>query len=140
VKGTNYIFNKPLWGVLALLSLIAALPGPTWAQNHDTAAQAGLNNLTFARHVDTAFTTATADTAMTNASSVVGRCDSRVDTTQDVACQVTMARNGSIGTFGAQNDGGDMADADALISCCNGTADVLVVTTITKCGGSGPAP
>jgi hypothetical protein len=135
----DWIFNPRLWGVLALLGLIAAFPAQTWAQNHDTAARAGLNNLTFARHVNTPFTTATADTAMTNASSVVGRCDSRVDITQDVACQVTMARNGAIGTFGTNGDGGDIADADALITCCNGTADVLVVTAITNCGGP-PGP
>jgi hypothetical protein len=138
---TTNILNLCLWRVLALLSLIAALAAPmAWAQNHDTAARAGLQNLTFARHVDTPFTAATATTAMTNASTVVGRCDSRVDTTQDVACQVTMAITGAIGTFGTTGDGGDIADADALITCCNGTADVLVVTAITLCGGSGPAP
>jgi hypothetical protein len=97
--------------------------------------------LTFARHVDTPFTLATATTALTNASTVVGKCDQKVDTTQDVACQVTMAVSGSsIPTFGTTGDGGDIADADALITCCSGVADVLVVTAITRCGGAGAPP
>jgi len=142
MKTTHAIFTLGLRRGPALLALILALPtASAFAQNHDTAARAGRQSLTFARHVDTPFTLGTATTAMTNASTVVGKCDVKVDSTQDVACQVTMAMSGSsIPTFGTTGDGGDIADADALISCCNGMADVLVVTAITKCGGSGPPP
>jgi len=140
---TNCMFNLTVWRVLALLSLIATLAAaPALAQNHDTAAQAGLESLTFARHVDTPFTSATATTAMTNASTVVGRCDKVVDATQDVACQVTMAVSGTIGTFGTTGDGGDNIDTDAKMSALinSGTANVMVVTLIGRCGGSGPGP
>jgi hypothetical protein len=142
MKRTKAIFNRGSWSVLApLILIVALLTSSALAQNHDTGARAGLQRLTFARHVDTPFTLGTATTALTNASTVVGKCDKVVDTTQDVACQVTMAvSGGSVPTFGTTGDGGDIADADALISCCSGTADVLVVTAITKCGGSGPPP
>jgi hypothetical protein len=142
MKTTHANFNLWLRGVPVLLAFILALStSSTFAQSHDTAARAGLQSLTFARHVDTPFTLGTATTALTNASTVVGKCDKKVDLTQDVACQVTMAVSGSsIPTFGTTGDGGDIADADALISCCGGLADVLVVTAISKCGGSGAPP
>lgn len=146
MKATNCIFNMNMavWRVLALLGLIAALGvPPALAQHHDTAAQAGLQSLTFARHVDTPFTLATAQTAMTKASTVVGRCDKVVDANQDVACQVTMAVSGnSVGTFGAMGDGGDNIDTDGKMNTLinSGTANVMVVTLIGRCGGSGPGP
>ena len=53
---TTNILNLSRWRVLALLGLIAAFSTPlAWAQHHDTAARAGLQSLTFARHVDTPF-------------------------------------------------------------------------------------
>ena len=95
MKRTKAIFTRGSWSVPVSLILILALPAPSGlAQNHDTAARAGRQSLTFARHVDTPFTLGTATTALTNASTVVGKCDKVVDTTQDVACQVTMAVSG----------------------------------------------
>jgi hypothetical protein len=143
MKTTHCLFSMAAWRFVALLGLIPTLLVlPVLAQHHDTAANAGLQGLTFAQHVDTPFTAATATTAMTNASTVVGKCDQVVDATQDVACQVTMAVSGGIGTFGTAGDGGDNIDTDAKMNALinSGTADVMIVTLIGRCGGSGPGP
>jgi len=143
MEATNRISNGRAGRGVALLGLAAALAAPpAFAQHHDTAAGAGLEALTFARHVDTTFTLATAQTAMTNASTVVQTCDATPDANQDVACQVTMQVSDGIGTFGAANDGGDIIDTDAKMNALinSGTANVTVVTAITRCGGSGPGP
>jgi Tol biopolymer transport system component len=124
-----------------LILTIALAPARGFAQHHDTAARAGRESLTFARHVDTPFTLATAQTAMTNASTVIQTCDGTPNANEDVACQVTMQNSGTIGTFGTTGDGGDIIDTDAKMSALigSGTADVMVVTAIMRCGGSGPS-
>ncbi len=144
MKATNRVFNGAVWHVAALLALIAPLLAPpAFAQHHDTALRAGLESLTFARHVDTPFTLANAQTAMANATTVVQTCDGTPNANEDVACQVTMQVSGSsIGTFGATMDGGDMILTDAAMTALinSGTANVMVVTAIGRCGGSGPGP
>jgi hypothetical protein len=131
-----------VWGVVAFLSLVAIVVQPAFAQHHDTAPQAGLESLTFARHVDTPFTLATAQTAMANATTVIQTCDGAPNADEDVACQVTIQVSGTtIGTFGTTGDGGDIittnAEMNALIN--SGTADVMVVTAIMFCDGP-PGP
>jgi hypothetical protein len=140
---TTRISRGALWRVVALLGLITGLSTRSaLAQHHDTAAQAGLQGLTFARHVDTPFTLATAQTAMANASTVIQACDGTPNADEDVACQVSMQVSGNtVGTFGTTGDGGDIittnAEMNALIN--SGTADVMVVTAIMFCGGP-PGP
>jgi hypothetical protein len=144
VRATTRIFNRAVWRVVALLGLITTLPVPSvFAQHHDTAARAGLQSLTFARHVNTPFTLATAQTAMTNANTVIQTCDGTPNANEDIACQVTMqVAGGAIGTFGATGDGGDVILTDAAMTALinSGTANVMVVTAIGRCGGAGPAP
>jgi HYR domain. len=144
VRATTRIFNRAVWRVVALLGLISTLPVPSvFAQHHDTAARAGLQTLTFARHVNTPFTLATAQTAMTNANTVIQTCDGTPNANEDIACQVTMqVAGGAIGTFGATGDGGDVILTDAAMTALinSGTANVMVVTAIGRCGGAGPAP
>jgi len=144
MTATNRILEWAGWRVVALLSLTLALAAPpAFAQHHDTAARAGAQALTFSRHVDTAFTLANANTAMANASTTVQKCDSTPDANQDVACQVTMSvAGGAVGNFGATGDGGDMILTDAAMNTLinSGTADVMVVTAIGRCGGAGPGP
>lgn len=143
IETTSRILLKAAGRVVAVLCSIAALLTPlVFAQHHDTAARAGSQSLTFARHVDTVFTAATAQTAMTNASTVIQTCDGTPAADEDVACQVTMqVSGGAVGTFGAAGDGGDIitsnAEMNALIN--SGTADVMVVTAIMFCGGP-PGP
>lgn len=141
MKTTNRTIRVTAPGSLALACLLSVLlVAPAHAVHHDTAANAGLQNLSFARHVDTPFTLTTANTAMTNATTVIGACDATPTADQDVACQVTMqVAGGTIGSFGAVGDGGDVissnAEMNALIN--SGTANVMVVTAIGFC--SGPA-
>src|SRR2546425_4918555 len=144
MTATNRISKRAVWRVVALLGLIAALSAPpAFAQHHDTAARAGSQALTLSRHVDTAFTLATAQTAMANASTAVQTCDVTPNANEDVACQVTMqVAGGAVGTFGTTGDGGDMILTDAAMTALinSGTANVMVVTAIGRCGGSGPGP
>ena len=122
-----------------LAACLMLVPLTAHAVHHDTAPRAGLQSLSFARHVDTPFTLATAQTAMTNVSTVVQKCDGTPTADQDVACQVTFqVAGGTIGTFGTTGDGGDIvssdAEMDALIG--NGVALVKVVTAIMFCSGA----
>ena len=125
-------------GVMAAL-LFSAMAGPAFAQHHDTNARAGRQSLSFARHVDTNFTQATAQTAMSNATTVIQTCDGTPNADEDVACQVTMQVAGSVGTFGTTGDGGDVVSSDAEMNGLigSGVALVKVVTAIMFC--SGPA-
>jgi hypothetical protein len=118
--------------------LIAAfLAPPAFAQHHDTAAQAGLQSLTVARHVDTPLILADAQGAMTNANTTIQTCNATPTANEDVACQVTLQVAGGLGTFGTTGDGGDVittnGEMNALIN--SGTADVMVVTMMSACGG-----
>ncbi|MBI3447299.1 MAG: HYR domain-containing protein [Acidobacteria bacterium] len=141
MRATNRILDEVSGRFVAVLSAIAVLSvAPVLAQHHDTAARAGSQSLTVARHVDTTFTLATAQTAMANATTVIRACDGTPNADEDVACQVTMqVSGGSIGTFGATGDGGDVISSDAEMTALinSGTADVMVVTAIMFC--SGPA-
>ena len=115
MKTTNRTIRVTAPGSLALACLLSVLlVAPAHAVHHDTAANAGLQNLSFARHVDTPFTLTTANTAMTNATTVIGACDATPTADQDVACQVTMqVAGGTIGSFGAVGDGGDVISSNA---------------------------
>ena len=106
MKTTNRIFNWTVWRVVALLGLLSVLSvPPVFAQHFDTAARRGLQGLTFSRHADTPFTLATAQTAMTNATTVLQMCNAIPNATEDVACQVTLqVAGGAVGTFGATMD------------------------------------
>jgi Tol biopolymer transport system component len=126
---------RTLLGAAALSTALAA--APALAQHHDLAANAGLQSLTFARHIDTVFSAVTAQTAMTNATTTIQTCDGTPTADQDVACQVTMQVNGGIGTFGATGDGGDVISSNAEMNTLinSGTANVMVVTAIGFCSG-----
>src|SRR5262245_38637837 len=87
------------------IALVAAASPAVLAQHTDPAANAGLQNLTFARHADTVFT---GPTGLAHASQVLQRCDAIVTDDQDVACNITLAQEGEIGTFGTAGDGLDV--------------------------------
>jgi hypothetical protein len=121
-----------LFLALALLS-----PPRAFAQHIDPDANAHAQDLTFVRHVDTPFTTATLDPALAFGTRLLQRCDRISAPDQDVACGVTLRRSGAIGTFGVTGDGNDVittqAEMNAVISL--GAARVKVVTSISACGG-----
>jgi hypothetical protein len=125
-------------GRLSLLTLSAGLfllAAPlVFAQHTDPAATAGLQNLTFAAHANTVFT---GPTGLEHASQVLQRCDAISAPDQDVACNITLAQEGEIGTFGAAGDGLDVIttaeELDAVLN--NAAAYVKVVTSIEFCDG-----
>src|SRR5215813_270221 len=120
---------------LAIASvLLVAASTVVLAQHTDPAANAGLQNLTFAAHVDTVFT---GPTGLDHASKVLQRCDAIVTADQDTACNITFAQQGEIGTFGTAGDGLDViTTADELNAVLNNNvAYVKVVTSIEFCDG-----
>lgn len=120
---------------LTLSSALLFLGAPLlFAQHTDPSASAGLQNLTFAAHVDTVFT---GPTGLAHASEILQRCDAISADDQDVACNITLAQEGEIGTFGAAGDGLDVIttteELDAVLN--NTAAYVKVVTSIEFCDG-----
>ena len=120
---------------LALSSALLFLGAPLlFAQHTDPASNAGLQNLTFAAHANTVFT---GPTGLAHASRVLQRCDAISAPDQDVACNITLAQEGEIGTFGTAGDGLDViTTADELDAALNDAAAyVKVVTSIEFCDG-----
>jgi hypothetical protein len=119
------------------VSVALLCPLRAYAQHVDPDANAHAQDLTFVRHVDTPFTTATLDPALAFGTRLLQRCDQISATDQDVACGVTLRRAGAIGTFGVTKDGNDVittqAEMNAVIGL--GAARVKVVTAISACGG-----
>lgn len=130
------------WVAAGCIAAFLGLGGSTSAfavDGHiDSATRAVTQGLTFARHVNTTITTATVDQALQVGSQLMQACDSRITSDQDVACQVTVQRNGAIGTFGTATDGLDVITTDAEMNTVvgNNVARVKVVTSISACFGT----
>jgi hypothetical protein len=120
-----------------VVSLALLCPLRVYAQHNDPNPNAHAQNLTFVRHVDTPFTTATLDPALAFGTRLLQRCDRIAAADQDVACGVTLQRAGAIGTFGVTGDGNDVITTDAEMNAviALGAARVKVVTSISACGG-----
>jgi hypothetical protein len=119
------------------LALALLCPLRAYAQHVDPDPNGHAQDLTFVRHVDTPFTAATVDPALTFGTRLLQRCDRIAAPDQDVACGVTLRRSGAIGTFGVTGDGNDVITTDAeMTAVINlGAARVKVVTSISACGG-----
>jgi len=122
---------------LAIGVAMAAVTPVAFSQHVDPSANAHAQDLTFARHVNSAFTTAFLDPALQFGTRLLQRCDATPAADQDVACGVTLRRSGTIATFGTAADGNDVittqAQMDTVIALS--VARIKVVTAISACGG-----
>ncbi|MEL6863230.1 MAG: hypothetical protein AAFP19_02375 [Bacteroidota bacterium] len=74
----------------------------------DPSAKKHRHPISFTVHPDATYSDAIANGALSFATTIVERCDNRVNNDQDVACQVSFSRSGTLGSFGMAGDGLDI--------------------------------